>query len=450
MKMLKFTWALITAVTALPNFRSSDFAPLLSSQTSEIIQDQFMVILKEDLPEEKVIQHYLWLNLLSAPLTADFSAQSHPHKKKGRGIHHVFEIDSHRGYVGTFHDDELDEIRRSPEVAYVERDSVVYALNPEVERDAPWGLARVSHREHPSKVEEHHYTYQADVGDGVTIYIVDTGVNIDHEDFEGRAIWGATIPEGDADIDGNGHGTHCAGTSAGKTYGIAKKAKVVAVKVLRSNGSGSMSDVVKGIEWVSKHHKQLVEEYNAKVAAGEQPKKIKSVANMSLGGGKSRALDMAVNAAVAAGVHFAVAAGNDDRDACNYSPAGADKAITVGATTIEDDRAWFSNYGKCVDIFAPGHEILSTWIGSKVATNTISGTSMASPHIAGIIASYLSRPDWESLSPAALKKKLLETATPKLIKMGVIPPFGSGRQTPNLLVYTSPPEHKDESFSFDL
>ncbi|KAJ3220574.1 serine protease [Clydaea vesicula] len=443
MKAVTIFLALLAAAASAPNFRSTNFAPLLSSETAEVIQDQ-----------------------------AEFTTQSHPHKRAGHGIHHVFEIESHRGYIGTFHPHELDEIRQSPEVAYVERDSMVYALKPEVEseveRDAPWGLSRVSHREHPDRVEAHHYPYQSDAGEGVTIYIVDTGVNIEHQDFEGRASWyvinffimlvtyvyrGATIPQGDADVDGNGHGTHCAGTSAGKTYGIAKKAKVVAVKVLRSNGSGTMSDVVKGIEWVSKHHKQLVEEYNTKVAAGEKPKKVKSAANMSLGGGKSRALDMAVNAAVASGVHFAVAAGNDDRDACNYSPAGADKAITVGATTIDDDRAWFSNYGKCVDIFAPGHEILSAWIGSKVATNTISGTSMASPHIAGIIASYLSRPEWESLSPADFKKKLLENGTKNLIKMGIIPPWGSGKLTPNLLVYTNPPEHKDkedDDFIIDL
>jgi len=316
-----------------------------------------------------------------------------------------------------------------------------------LEADAPCGLARVSHREHPDSVESHHYAYEDDAGEGVTVYVVDTGVNINHVEFEERAVWGQTIPDGDLDEDGNGHGTHCSGTIAGKSYGVAKKAKIVAVKVLRSNGSGTMSDVVRGIEWVAKHHNERLREYMKESVAGKNPKKVKSVANMSLGGGKSRALDQAVNAVVASGVHFAVAAGNDDRDACNYSPAGADKAVTVGATTVEDDRAWFSNWGKCVDIFAPGHEILSAWIGSKVATNTISGTSMASPHIAGVIASYLTRKDWADLTPAELKKKLLQTATPKAIKMGIIPPWGSGKQTPNLLVYTSPPEHED---NYDL
>jgi cerevisin len=171
----------------------------------------------------------------------------------------------------------------------------------------------------------------------------------------GRAVWGKTIPFGDEDKDGNGHGTHCAGTVAGKTYGIAKKAKIVAVKVLRSNGSGTMSDVVKGIEYVAKAHKER--QASAIAIAKKHKKKAKrvlSAANMSLGGGKSRALDMAVNAVVAAGVHFAVAAGNDDRDACGYSPAAANAAITVGATTVEDTRAWFSNWGRCVDIFGPG------------------------------------------------------------------------------------------------
>jgi cerevisin len=154
----------------------------------------------------------------------------------------------------------------------------------------------------------HHYIYDHNDGSEVTAYVVDTGVNIEHTEFEGRAVWGQTIPEGDEDVDGNGHGSHVAGTIAGKTYGVAKKAKVVAVKVLRSNGSGSMSDVVKGIEWVTLNHKDRVK--NAK-----KGKKERSVANMSLGGGRSRILDAAVDAAVASGVHFAVAAGNDNRDA---------------------------------------------------------------------------------------------------------------------------------------
>ena len=173
-------------------------------------------------------------------------------------------------------------------------------------------------------------------------YVIDTGTNVDHVDFEGRAHWGKTIPTGDADEDGNGHGTHCSGTIAGKKFGVAKKANVTAVKVLRSNGSGSMSDVVKGVEWAATSHIGSV-----KAAKDGKKKGFKgSVANMSLGGGKSRILDLAVNAAVDAGLHFAVAAGNDNANACNYSPAAAEKAVTVGASTLGDDRAYFSNFGK--------------------------------------------------------------------------------------------------------
>ena len=238
---------------------------------------------------------------------------------------------------------------------------------------------------------------------------------MDHVDFEGRASWGKTIPQGDPDEDGNGHGTHCSGTVAGKKYGVAKKAHVKAVKVLRSNGSGSMSDVVKGVEYAAEQHVEQVEA--AKKGKGRKGFK-GSAANMSLGGGKSPILDQAVNAAVDVGIHFAVAAGNDNANSCNYSPAAAEKAVTVGASTLADERAYFSNYGKCNDIFAPGLNIQSTWIGSKYAINTISGTSMASPHIAGLLAYLLSlQPSKDSayavadITPRKLKANLMSIAT---------------------------------------
>ena len=245
------------------------------------------------------------------------------------------------------------------QVEYVEKDSVVHALGEtgELEKNAPWGLARISHREGLTFSDFNKYLYAADAGEGVDVYVIDTGTNVDHVDFEGRAHWGKTIPANDADEDGNGHGTHCSGTVAGKKYGVAKKANVYAVKVLKSNGSGTMADVVKGVEWAANAHTD-------KVKKGKKGFK-GSAANMSLGGGKSPALDRAVNGAVAAGIHFAVAAGNDNADSCNYSPAAAENAVTVGASALDDSRAYFSNYGKCNDIFAPGLNILSTWIGSK-------------------------------------------------------------------------------------
>ena len=285
----------------------------------------------------------------------------------------------------------------------------------ELEKNAPWGLARISHRDSLTFSTFNKYLYAGDGGEGVDVYVIDTGTNTDHVDFGGRAHWGKTIPANDEDKDGNGHGTHCSGTIAGTKYGVAKKANVYAVKVLRSNGSGTMSDVVKGVEWAAESHAN-------NVAAAKKGKKKGfkgSTANMSLGGGKSAALDLAVNAAVSeAGLHFAVAAGNDNADSCSYSPAAAENAVTVGASTLSDERAYFSNYGKCNDIFAPGLNIQSTWIGSKYAVNTISGTSMASPHIAGLLAYYLSlQPSSDSayavaeITPKKLKKNLISIGT---------------------------------------
>ncbi len=272
-------------------------------------------------------------------------------------------------------------------------------------------MARISHRDSLSFGTFNKYLYSADGGEGVDVYVIDTGTNTEHVDFEGRAHWGKTIPANDEDADGNGHGTHCSGTIAGKKYGVAKKANVYAVKVLRSNGSGSMSDVVKGVEWAAISHTKKVEA--AKDKKGKKGFK-GSAANMSLGGGKSVTLDLAVNAAVDAGIHFAVAAGNDNADSCSYSPAAAAKAVTVGASTFADERAYFSNYGKCNDIFAPGLNIQSTWIGSKHATNTISGTSMASPHIAGLLAYFL------SLQPAKDSAYAVADITPKKLKENLI------------------------------
>ena len=282
--------------------------------------------------------------------------------------------------------------------------------SPDLEKNAPWGLARLSHRDGLGFGTFNKYLYSDGAGEGVDAYVIDTGTNIEHVDFEGRANWGKTIPVGDEDIDGNGHGTHCSGTIAGKKFGVAKKAKVYAVKVLKSNGSGTMSDVVKGVEWAATAHSESV-----KAAKKGKKKGFKgSVANMSLGGGKSTTLDLAVNAAVDAGLHFAVAAGNDNADSCNYSPAAAKNAVTVGASTLADERAYFSNFGECNDIFAPGLNILSTWVGSKYATNIISGTSMASPHVCGLLAYML------SLQPAKDSAYAVADITPKQLKANIM------------------------------
>lgn len=309
---------------------------------------------------------------------------------------------------------------------------MVYAN--ELQRGAPWGLARVSHVDPLTFKNYKNYEYNPDGGKDVKVYVIDTGVNVDHSDFNGRAVWGQTVPNGDRDEDGNGHGSHCGGTIAGTKYGIAKKATVVAVKVLRSNGSGTMADVVRGVDWATSAH--LKEEAQAQ----QKGTKYKgAVANMSLGGGKSPSLDRAVNGAVESGIVFAVAAGNDNADACNYSPAASELAITVGASTIEDERAYFSNYGKCVDVFAPGLNILSIWKGGRYATNTISGTSMASPHVAGLAAYFLSLEE-EKVSPKYIKDKILELATE-----GVLDKIPSN--TPNLLINNNYNSKSKKSFT---
>lgn len=226
-------------------------------------------------------------------------------------------------------------------------------------------MARISHRPRLSFSTFTKYVYDDRGGEDVDVYVIDTGINIDHDEFEGRASWGTTIPQNDRDEDGNGHGTHCAGTIASRKYGVAKKANVYAVKVLGSNGSGTMSDVVKGVTYAAQ---------TAQKVASSKSNHKGSVANMSLGGGKSVALNKAVNKAVDGGLHFAVAAGrdgiysifsltdqcigNDNKDACHYSPAGAENAVTVGASTLADERAYFSNFGPCVDVFGPGKFII--------------------------------------------------------------------------------------------
>jgi cerevisin len=394
-------------------------APLLSASNAVAVPDSYIVVFKKHVSESSANEHHLWVQDIHQ--TAE--AQRTELRKRSsfpttndifEGLKHTYNIaGDFLGYSGHFDDETIEQVRRHPDVEYIEKDSIVHTLGEEegeTEKNAPWGLARISHRDSLNFGTFNKYLYAADGGEGVDVYVIDTGTSTEHVDFEGRAHWGKTIPAGDADEDGNGHGTHCSGTVAGKKYGVAKKANVYAVKVLRSNGSGTMADVVKGVEWAANAHTE-------KVKKGKKGFKGSS-ANMSLGGGKSPALDRAVNGAVSAGIHFAVAAGNDNADSCSYSPAAAEQAITVGASALDDTRAYFSNYGPCNDIFAPGLNILSTWIGSKYAVNTISGTSMASPHIAGLLAYYLSlQPSSDSayavaaITPKKLKENLISIAT---------------------------------------
>ncbi|RDW62340.1 serine protease [Coleophoma cylindrospora] len=395
-------------------------APIISATNAEHVPDSYIIVFKKHVNQAAAAHHHSWVQ----DIHAEGEVKRTELRKRGQfpitsdifeGLKHTYNIGSDfLGYSGHFDDEVIEQVRRHPDVEYIEKDSIVHTMGDdtegELEKNAPWGLARISHRDTLGFGDFNKYLYATDAGEGVDVYVIDTGTNVEHVDFEGRAHWGKTIPANDADLDGNGHGTHCSGTVAGKKYGVAKKANVYAVKVLKSNGSGTMADVVKGVEWAANAHTE-------KAKKGKKGFK-GSAANMSLGGGKSPALDRAVNGAVSAGIHFAVAAGNDNADSCNYSPAAAEQAITVGASALDDSRAYFSNYGTCNDIFAPGLSIQSTWIGSKYAVNTISGTSMASPHIAGLLAYYLSlQPDSTSdyavaeITPKKLKEQIISIAT---------------------------------------
>ncbi|OBZ79180.1 Cuticle-degrading protease [Grifola frondosa] len=293
----------------------------------------------------------------------------------------------------TLSPDALKILRSSPDVDYIAEDGV-FSINAAVtQTNAPWGLARISQNAELADQNTNDltftYTYDSSAGSGVDIYVVDTGIFTGHSEFGGRAIWGATFG-GYADADGNGHGTHVSGTAAGSTYGVAKSAHLIAVKVLSDSGSGFVSDIVSGLSWVA-----------TQVQASGRP----SIATMSLGGGASTPLDNAVASLTSAGIHVTVAAGNSDTDAGSTSPARAPSANTIGATTIADARASFSNYGSVVDLWAPGQNVISAWIGSTTATNNISGgTSMATPHVAGLIATIISRDG--NASPASISATL--------------------------------------------
>ncbi|RMX92366.1 hypothetical protein D0867_14613 [Hortaea werneckii] len=259
-----------------------------------------------------------------------------------------------------------------PSIKSVEKDSIVKINAVTTQKNAPYGLTRLSTRANATGTV---YNYDSTAGAGSFAYVVDTGINTQHRDFQGRAILGASFPSTQANADGNGHGTHVAGTIGSATYGVAKRSTLIAVKVLSDSGSGYLSDVIAGIEWA--------------VNNATSSKRIgKSVMNLSLGSAKSQIVNDAISAAVRAGMFVAVAAGNNGADAAGFSPASEPLACTVGAIDSRNAAASFSNYGTSLDIWAPGVSILSTWIGSNSATATLSGTSMASPHIAGLAAAF--------------------------------------------------------------
>jgi subtilisin family serine protease len=304
------------------------------------------------------------------------------------------------GYHVKMEADRLTEIMDRPDIEYIEPNQI-FRINTQ-QTNAPWGIDRIDAR----KGTDGSYNYSS-TGAGVTAYILDTGVDSKHAEFSGRMKPGFSAVGGTPD-DCHGHGTHVAGSVAGKTYGVAKAANIVPIRVLDCNGSGSTSGILEGLNWM--------------IANVKKP----AVANMSLGGSKSQALDDGVKKAIAAGITFAVAAGNESQDACKVSPANVPEAITVAASDNNDGKADFSNYGSCVDIFAPGVNITSAKLNG--GSTSMSGTSMASPHIAGVAALFLQRNP--GASPSEIWSYMKSLGTPSVISN----PQGS----PNLLAYTDP------------
>ncbi|KAL1914237.1 uncharacterized protein VTP21DRAFT_9077 [Calcarisporiella thermophila] len=371
--------------TATPD---NNLAPIKDPKGSKVVEGSYIVVYKSDATLPK----------------SDVTSQAIK-----KGLKRTYNFKGFKGFSGKFDDETLNKIRADPAVAFVERDGIM-SINAEVQNGAPWGLARISHREKLNTNTQDKFIYDVNGGQGVTAYVIDTGILTNHPEFEGRARWGATFAD-DGDEDGNGHGTHVAGTIGSKTYGVAKKVKLVAVKVLGSDGTGYNSDIIAGINW----------------AANDQKKnpKNKSVANLSLGGTASDAVDNAVKGAVAAGLHVVVAAGNSNSDACKFSPARESTSITVGGSDINDAKYKSGNYGKCVDIIAPAVNVLSTWNDGK--TKAITGTSMATPHVAGIIAQFLTT---KVRDPASMKEYITSIASKGKIT-------GYGNDTVNLLAFNT-------------
>ena len=366
------------------------------SQAGEVIPGQYIVVFNDGVAD--------------APSLARRLTAAH-----GGSLRFTYEH-AIKGFAAQLSDAAVAALRNNSNVAYIEQDQVVHAVGSGSQSNATWGIDRVDQRDLPLNES---YGY-ATSGAGVNAYIIDSGILISHSEFGGRASHGYDYVDNDSDAtDCNGHGTHVAGTVGGTTYGVAQDVKLIGLRVLDCRGSGTTSGVIAGVDWVTKYHTKP------------------AVANMSLGGGASDALDTSVRNSIAAGVTYGLAAGNGDRlgrpqDACAVSPSRVTEGLTVGATDSTDVEASFSNYGTCVDILAPGVKITSAWYQSDTQLNTISGTSMATPHVVGAAAAYLeSNP---GASPAAVADALTKNASANKIKLHR---QSATYGTPNLLLYTA-------------
>jgi subtilisin family serine protease len=362
---------------------------VLYAGSADAIKDSYVVVFKNSTMSAKSVSDQV------ASKTAQYGAKATYTYKSAL-----------RGFAGTMTEQAARKLAADPAVAFVQQNRTVH-ITADQPNPPSWGLDRVDQRDLPLN---NNYSY-ATTASNVTAYVIDTGIRTTHQDFGGRATWGTNTTGDGNNTDCNGHGTHVAGTIGGASFGLAKAVNLVAVKVLNCAGSGSFAGVTAGIDWVTQHH-----------ASGP------AVANMSLGAsGSDAATENAVRNSIADGVTYGIASGNSNSDACNFTPARVTEAITVNASTISDARASFSNFGTCSDIFAPGQDITSAWNTNDTATNTISGTSMATPHVVGAAALYLA--DNPTATPATVQSTMKANATPNKVT-------NPGTGSPNLLLFT--------------
>ncbi|ORX82590.1 subtilisin-like protein [Anaeromyces robustus] len=391
----------------------------------EYIPDHYIVIFKKNVGDLFITQHIDRINSMLKINQYNDNDQNH----NDYVIKHIYNINGFRGYYGKFDENTLKLINDSSEVLTIEKDQKIKIQDLNVQNNAPWNLSRISRRQLiENEINKDKYLYQNSSGKDVTVYVIDTGINIHHVEFGGRAILGGNYSEEIENDDLNGHGTHVAGIIGGSIYGVAKKVNLVSVKVVNKNGEGSLSSVIQGIEFAINDHIK-----RKKSNTSSYP--VRSIINSSLGGPLSVAMNRAIDTAVHYGINVVAAAGNENEDACHSSPASSTNAITVAATNSNDEMATYSNHGNCVNVFAPGEKIESAWIGStNNLINVQSGTSMACPHVSGVVALLLDTKEYANYTPEKIKELIEKISTKNLVKK--IPIWSS---TPNRLIYSKPP-----------
>ncbi|TPX20431.1 Basic amino-acid permease [Coccidioides immitis] len=381
----------------------------IPQDSQDIIPGQYIVTLKDGLTTAEIDAHKTWL---ASTHRSNIAAKGHSGIET-EGVFKHFQIHKLNMYAAGLDKKTVEELRRSPHVKSVLPDQKIYLAEAVTQSNAGWNLGYMSSKGQPSPSWSTltNYTYDSTAGEGVWAYVLDTGVNVNHVEFEGRAILGRNSIPNRPHEDTFGHGTYVGVIIAGKTYGVAKKATVVSAKAF-DGGSSSYRYILDSYEWIVKN-------------ITDSDRKSKSVINLSISGAKYQPFDDAIENAFQAGITTVVASGNDGRDASQNTPASSPNAITVGALRWENTRPGFSNYGKVVDLFAPGELIRSGWTGGNNATRVASGTSAASPHVAGLVAYLMSI---ETLSsPSEVTARVLNLTIPGLVK--------DARDSPNKVAY---------------